>query len=782
MRRAILLLSSLALLFGLSTADAGAHPASFDGISANGKIVVFSTKDQLVPGDTDQEVDVYERAFDQTLGEYVTREVSIGPSGGNDTLPAQYDGMSSNGEEVFFSTKERLVAADRDHVEDVYVRLIGENRTILVSQGAGSNQGEEENCAPQNCGSGEAPSSFVQNGVSAEGGKVFFATNEALTKTDKDEAVDIYVRDLQAETTTLVSAAGTSCGLPNCGQGSAPAQFAGTDRTGDKAFFTTTEGLVNQDTDSSPDIYERNLTTKATRLVSLPGTCPSAELNCNPTFRSASADGSHVFFETNERLTESDTDSSQDVYDWSGGTAALVSTAPGAGNGAFDATFAGASANGATVYFETNEALDPADTDHVQDVYQRSGGVTTLVSAGAEGRGNAEVPASFAWASPDGSSEAVFFSSSEALTGEDTDSAQDVYMRLAGVTTLLSTGPEGSGGNFDATFAGASADGSKVFFTTAEPLSAEDLDTTSDIYLRSAAGTQLISVGPVGGNGPAAATPRAVAADGSRAFFVTTERLTGEDDFAGEEDVYGWSPAGAVLVSVKNSPDLVLGPPPPALEAMSPASPGSSLQPAIIGQSVPGAEIKIYTTFDCSGEIVAQGTAQELASPGLSVEIPVVPGSTTSYRATAEAEGIVSVCSSPISYTQKEPAPPPPPTEGGTSGPPSGGGTAGSGAGGSAGGAQHGGVTYVTPLVRITFGPAAKTRQRRPVFRFLDATEQPGTRFFCRVDKQRWQGCGSPIKVRKLRFGRHIFALKAVNAVGTPGPRPVQRAFRVVAP
>ena len=41
----------------------------------------------------------------------------------------------------------------------------------------------------------------------------------------------------------------------------------------------------------------------------------------------------------------------------------------------------------------------------------------------------------------------------------DTDTAIDVYERSGGQTTLVSTGPTGGNGTFHAFFAGASADG-----------------------------------------------------------------------------------------------------------------------------------------------------------------------------------------------------------------------------------------------------------------------------------------------------------------------------------
>ncbi|HET9198605.1 MAG TPA: hypothetical protein VFN92_10175 [Solirubrobacterales bacterium] len=776
---ALLLLAFV--LLGACAQSAFAAPAFYDGNSADGSVAVFSSKEQMVPGDTDQELDVFVRAFDTGLGEYLTREISIGPRGGNDAQPATFGGMSSDGSEVFFSTEEPMVAADVDDAVDVYLRDLNENRTVLVSQGNGA-------CAGQGCGNGGFDVSFLPDGVAPDGGVVFFGSNERLEAADQDSAFDVYVRDVVAETTRLVSAPDPSCA--SCPSQGLDPQLRGTDDSGNRAFFTTGEKLASVDGDAGEsDIYVRDLGGETTTLVSVAGTCPPGlpvGQNCEPSFGGASADGTHVFFETNDRVLGEDTDKSQDVYDWSEGSVTRSSTGPSGGNGEVNVTFAGVTAGGDTVFFETSESLGSADADSSQDVYERSGGATSLVTAGEAGKGNLAVPASFEWVSPSGP-QVVVFTTAEPLTAADTDSFQDVYMRAGGATTLLSTGPDGGNGEFNVTFAGASDDGSKVFFATVEPLVEDDVDSSQDIYLRSGAETTLVSAGQVGGNGPFPAGLRGVSASGSRAFFTTQERLSVDDDFSSEQDVYGWEASGTLLVSVKNSPDLVIGPPPPSLEKTNPISPNPSTTPAIVGQAAAGSLIKVYKSSDCSGEPVAQGTAAQLASPGLTVTVPVAPGSTTSYRATAEAEGVVSVCSSAVSYKQEDP--PPPPEEEGTGGTPGGGGTPPAGGGttaptGGKGGKTPGGgkngIEYVVPQLKITFGPAFKTRLRRPVFRFADLTGQPGTDYFCRVDRQAWKGCTSPTKLKKQKLGRHTFAVKAVNAVGTPAARPLKRAFKVV--
>ena len=80
-----------------------------------------------------------------------------------------------------------------------------------------------------------------------------------------------------------------------------------------------------------------------------------------------------------------------------------------------------------------------ADTDTAQDIYERAGGVTTLVSTGPLGGNTGTVPV-FAAVTPNGAH--VFFTTQEQLVSADTDSAADLYER-AGGTTRLSTGPDG---------------------------------------------------------------------------------------------------------------------------------------------------------------------------------------------------------------------------------------------------------------------------------------------------------------------------------------------------
>jgi hypothetical protein len=237
----------------------------------------------------------------------------------------------------------------------------------------------------------------------------------------------------------------------------------------------------------------------------------------NAFFEDASADGSRVFFNTAEPLVAADTDASSDVYERSGGTTKRVSTGQINGNGPFDAAFTGASADGKRVFFQTKEKLVSGDTDSAQDVYQRSDGVR--VSAG-QINGNGAFDSSFAGESQDGTR--VFFVTSEPLVAADTDASQDVYERSAGTTTKISPG----NGAFAAFFNGASDDGTRVVFETAEQLVGGDTDAVPDLYQRSPGGTtNRVSAGQINGNGPFQPSFAGASADGTRVFFETGEKL-----------------------------------------------------------------------------------------------------------------------------------------------------------------------------------------------------------------------------------------------------------------
>jgi hypothetical protein len=461
-------------------------------------------------------------------------EMTLGPGTGNSTWWTEYNGASADLTRVFFDTPEALTPDDGDVNADIYERSNGV--TTKLSQGPNGGSGNND---------------VVFRAVSNDGKRVFFQTGESLVTADADgkcyfeaelylACTDVYERT--GGTTNLVSIGPSA----SAGTGAFNARFRGMSKDGTHVFFSTAEQLVPADTDTAVDIYERFNGT--TTLVS---TGPSGGNNSSfdAYFRGCSDDGSHVFIETQDQLTSNDTDSEADVYERSGGATTLVSTGPSGGNGPTGSAFKGASSDGSRLFFETDERLTSTDTDSNTDVYQRFNGATTLVSTGPSG-GNGAADAVFAGASKDGAH--VWFETNESLVAGDTDGKQDVYERFNGSTTLASTGPSGGSGGFDASFQSASADGSRVWIGTLEPLAPTDTDTSFDVYERAGGTTTQVSLGPAGGNASADALYAGATPDGSHVFFETLESLVPEDTDA-FVDVYMRFQGTTTLISTAPS-------------------------------------------------------------------------------------------------------------------------------------------------------------------------------------------------------------------------------------
>jgi hypothetical protein len=855
--RAFLAFFASTLAVGAIAAPAAtALPATYKGISSDGGKVFFSTEEQVLPEDTDSRRDIYVRSYDSGLGEYRTKLVSTGPNGGNGPFNADFEKASSDGTKVFFSTREKLVGGDTDAEEDVYVRNLETETTELVSVAA-------EACG-SSCGNGPAEATF--SGAVADGNIVFFVSTERLAPGDTDSAKDIYARNLETHTTTWVSAGAAACS-PTCGNEGALASLRGASPDGSKAFFTTVESLTPDDTDNDIDVYARELSNGATTRIS------QGSSECAPScgngsslpavFAAVSSDGSKVFFETSESLVAADTDNGNDVYMRSGGVTTLVTEGTEAEK---PANLKAISSTGGQVLFITAESLVGADTNGADDVYKWSGGSATLVTSGTCTQGT-DCGSTFDWATPD--TALLFFTTTESLSGSDTDTSADIYRvsTSGGATPVLVSA--GGNGAFSAIFNGSSSDGSKAYFSTSEPLLPQDEDTARDIYLRDLNTSTTVLTTPAGVCPTSECSPgfTGTSNDGQHAFFVTNERLASKD-VDSEADVYerdhSIMPAETRLVSTDNSDGVP--PATPVLTGTSPASPGSSTTPAILGHADPESTIRIYTTADCSGIPVTTGTAAELEGAGIVVSVPassttsfratatdnqndtsacsasigytqegtagvpptpvltgtspaspgtsttpailghaqagatvqlytssdcsggpiatgstaqlestgitvsVAPGSTTSFRATATNTNGASTCSAAITYKQEDQLPPPPPGEEG-----------GGGGGGDRPKFHDGGIAFVTPVTRITFGPSFKTRKRRVTFRFVDSTGQPGTKFSCRIDRRRsWKSCTSPALLKKLKRGKHVFRVKGMNAAGVWEEKPVKRAFKVV--
>jgi hypothetical protein len=94
---------------------------------------------------------------------------------------------------------------------------------------------------------------------------------------------------------------------------------------------------------------------------------------------------------------------------------------------------------------------------------------------------------------------------------------------------------------------------------------------------------------------------------------------------------------------------------------------------------------------------------------------------------------------------------------------------------------QSQGVSQLTvvaaPNTKIMKKPRRKTVNRKALFTFI--ADQPGSSFRCRLDKRPFKSCRSRFKIRKLKKGRHVFRVKAINPQGIADPTPAVFRWKV---
>ncbi|HEX5619470.1 MAG TPA: hypothetical protein VFX51_13685 [Solirubrobacteraceae bacterium] len=380
-----------------------------------------------------------------------------------------------------------------------------------------------------------APATLAR--VSDDGSRVFFQTTEVMAGSDTDTKVDVYMR---AATGAPVHVTDN----PLAPDGPVDTFLTTISADGSRAFFSSQENLAPTDTDvDTVDAYER---TPTGALVHLSDNAMGADFNNVSAYvKGVTPDGRHVYFGTPEPLLASDTDAAGDVYDFGPTGLVHVSDGPGPDAAGFSAEFSRASADGSRVYFETREKLLPADTDDLTDVYLRTAAGVVLLTDDPTGP-DANMDAHLLDVTPDGSR--VWFETRESLAATDTDANSDVYERGPSGALIHSTrDPSGPQADINAYYAGHSSDGARVAFSTEESMAATDTDTAADVYVRRPDGTLAhVTDGPRPDANVNAGT-NAISTDGASALFTTSEPLTPADTDT-TADGYLRLPSGALVL------------------------------------------------------------------------------------------------------------------------------------------------------------------------------------------------------------------------------------------
>jgi uncharacterized repeat protein (TIGR01451 family) len=634
-----------------SASDAGVkgNGASFQpSLSDDGSRVSFhSEATNLDPDDLDTEYDVYLK--DLSTGDIILASTSNAGVKGHSSSYRSF--LSADGTKVGFSSdSSNLDPADTDTILDAYLKEVTppvpppDGDILLVSTSDNETKGNDYSAEPSLSGDGTSVA--------------FFSAATNLDPADTDSTYDVYVKDLTTRDIVLASTSDT--GTKGNDWSTSPSLSG--DGTS-VAFFSAATNLDPADTDSTYDVYVKDLTTGDIVLASTSDA--GTKSNGHSFYPSLSADGTAVaFYSWATNLDPADTDTNPDIYvkDLTTGDIVLASTSDNGTKGNISSLGAFLSADGTRVAFwsaATN--LDPADPDNLWDIYVKdltTGDVVLASTSDAGIKGNAS--SFYPSLSADGT-EVAFFSWATNLHPADPDSTEDVYVKdlTSGDVVLASTSDAGLKGNGPSNYPSLSADGATVaFYSDATNLDPADPDSTDDVYVKdlTTGDVVLASTSDVGLKGNSYSYDPSLSDDGTRVAF---------NSYATNLD-----PADTDFIADVYMKDLAT--PPPPLAADLSLTKSDSPDPVFVGEDLtytltvhnfgPDAATGVTLTDDLPSGVTYQSddAGCTLAGETLNCELGSVPAGDSTVvnvvvRPDPGSEGTITNTASVVASSPADP-------------------------------------------------------------------------------------------------------------------------------
>ncbi|MBM81654.1 MAG: hypothetical protein CMJ78_13830, partial [Planctomycetaceae bacterium] len=497
----------------------GAADSTDFAISADGSQFIFRTLADLDGNDGDGLDDLYLR----DLGVQSTTFVTVDSSPG---APTREPYISADGSTVALQTNQSgldIAANDANLVSDVYVYDVAGDAHTLASQ---STIRDLAGSGDSSIGSSQPGRSLRQ--VSSDGRYVVYTSDaENLVTNDNNSSFDVFRFDRTLGVTELVSVGG---GVSADGDSFDPV-ISG---DGNLVVFESTASTLTGDTlVATNNIFIRDMTAGVTTLVSFNG-AGTQGADGDSTLPDFSSDGAFVVFQSSATdIDADDTDAGLDIYlyDVAGATRSLVSiNDAGTAGGNGDSTDARISGDGNIVAFLSDASdLVATDGNGDTDVFVRDVGAGTTIAASSNNAGTntANGTSDNHQVSDDGST-VVYESTASNIVAVDTNGDTDVFIYdISGDTnTLGSLNSAGTdSGNGDSTNPVVNVDGTIVAFeSVAEDLTVNDGNGNSDVFIfDSALGAVVListdSTDAVSANGDA--TTPAINGDGSLIAYIS---------------------------------------------------------------------------------------------------------------------------------------------------------------------------------------------------------------------------------------------------------------------
>ncbi len=276
------------------------YETTFD-ISRDGRYVVFASEaTNLDPADTDSRQDIFIR--DMSTGEVDLVSRATGAAGAAGDSASYWPSLSADGRYVaFYSAASNLATGAAGEIQNVFVRDTVADTTELISRedGVGTPDGSSNSWNPA---------------ISADGNRVAFQTNaNNLSDDDVDTETNVLVRDRTTNLNLLVSRADGPAGLG--ANDASEVESHGISEDGSMVVFSSrADNLHPDDLDTGSDVFVRDLSADTTELVSRASGAAGDKGDSDSSGAAIADDASKVAFESNSANLDPAVISSADIH------------------------------------------------------------------------------------------------------------------------------------------------------------------------------------------------------------------------------------------------------------------------------------------------------------------------------------------------------------------------------------------------------------------------------------------------------------------------------------
>ncbi len=400
---------------------------------------------------------------------------------GSGDAKSMYNAISSDGSMVYFTAQHSASCAARQPaVNQLYARVDGE-RTLAISEPPLTLPGRQ---CTGTCESDEMTDrrEGIFQGASQDGKRAFFLSEQPLVNADGDTTMDLYMAEIAGEGAgahidrlAMISEGDESD--PHRGEGAQVQGVARVSENGERVYFVAKDALTTRPDLSLPagrqtavegqdNLFVYDAVTGRIAFVATLSSGDGADWELKDLRPVQSTeDGEYLLFSSSADLTEGDTSTAPQLFEYDAASETLARVSIGQEGFNEDGNV-----NDSAFSPSIEAPLDDADDSPV---------------AAEDGLDLAR----------DG---AVFFNSADGLTqralnrvlaglGPEGEQvwANNVYEYREGHVYLISDGRDTaqiSGSSSTVSLSGITPSGDDVFFSTADPLVAQDTDTQVDVY------------------------------------------------------------------------------------------------------------------------------------------------------------------------------------------------------------------------------------------------------------------------------------------------------------